>query len=92
MEAGVVNSDYTSEELLSLIESSSSGDEEVDDSDSEGDGDAAHGRVDNVTMRKKFPVFKPFSNLEHMRFEKNMLFVSPKQFKDAITEYAVNGG
>ena len=92
MGAGVVNSDYTSEELLSLTESSSSGDEGVDDSDSEGDGDAAHGHVDNVTRRKKFPVFKPVFNLEHMRFEKNMLFVSPKQFKDAITEYAVNGG
>ena len=93
MGAGVVNSDYTSEELLSLTESSSSGDEGVDDSDSEGDGDAAHGHVDNVTRRKKkFPVFKPVSNPEHMRFEKNMLFVSPKQFKDAITKYAVNGG
>ena len=93
MGLGVMNSDYTSEELLSLIESSSNGDEGVDDSDSEGDGDAAHGHVDNVTRRKKkFPVFKPVSNPEHMRFEKNMLFVSPKQFKDAITKYAVNGG
>ena len=92
MGAGVVNSDYTNEELLSLTESSSSGDEGVNDSDSEGDGDATHGHVDNVTRRKKFPVFKSVSNLEHMRFEKNMLFISPKQFKDAITEYAVNGG
>ena len=92
MGASVVNSDYTSEELLSLTESSSSGDEEVDDSDSEGDGDAAHGHVDNVTRRKKFLVFKLVSNLEHMRFEKNMLFISPKQFKDAITKYVVNGG
>ena len=72
-----MNSDYTSEELLSLTESSSSGDEGVDDSDSEGDGDAGHGHVDNVTRRKKFPVFKPISNPEHMWFEKNMLFVSP---------------
>ena len=48
--------------------------------------------MDNVTRRKKFPVFKPVSNPEHMRFEKNMLFVSPQQFKDAITEYAVKGG
>ena len=45
MGAGVVNSDYTSEELLSLTKSSPSGDEGVDDSDSEGDGDAAHGHV-----------------------------------------------
>nr|POE64556.1 hypothetical protein CFP56_18841 [Quercus suber] len=69
--AGVVNSDYTNEELLSLTESSSSGDEGVDDSDSDGDGDAAHGHVDNVTRRKKFPVFKPISNPEHMRTYKN---------------------
>ena len=88
MGAGVVNSDYTNEELLSLIKSSSSGDERVDDSDS----DAAHGHVDNVIRRKKFPVLKPVSNPKHMRFEKNMLFISPKQFKDAITEYAMNGG
>ncbi|KAL0011314.1 hypothetical protein SO802_006422 [Lithocarpus litseifolius] len=94
MRAGVVNLDYTSEELLSLTKSSSSGDEGVDDSDGEGDGDgdAVHGHVDDITRRKKFPVFKPISNPEHIRFEKNMLFISPKQFKDAITEYAVNGG
>ena len=78
MGASVVNSDYTSEELLSLIESSSSGDKGVDDSDTEGDGDAAHGHVDNVTRRKKFPVFKPVSNPEHMRFDKTVLFISPK--------------
>ena len=41
--------------------------------------------------RKKFPVFKPVSNLEHLVFEKNMLFSSAKQFKDAITEYAMKG-
>ena len=94
MGVGVMNSYYASEELLSLTESSSSGDEGVDDSDSdsEGDGDAAHGHVDNVIRRKKFPVLKLIYNPEHMRFEKNMLFISPKQFKDAITEYAVNGG
>ena len=92
MGVGVVNSDYTNEELLSLTESSISGDEGVDDNDSEGDGDAAHGHVDNVTRRKKFLVFKLVSNPKHMRFEKNMLFVSPKQFKDAITKYVVNGG
>ena len=48
--------------------------------------------MDNVTRRKKFPVFKPVSNPEHLRFEKDMLFISLKQFKDAITEYAVCGG
>ena len=78
MGAGVMNSDYISEELLSLTESSSSGDEGDDDSDSKGDGNAAHGHMDNVTRRKKFPVFKPVSNPEHMRFDKTVLFISPK--------------
>ena len=66
----------------------------VDDSGSEGHGEGDHGQVDNVTRRKKFPVFKPASNPEHLRFEKDMLFISPKQFKDVIIEYAdvVEGG
>ena len=36
-------------------------------------------------------MFRPVSNLEHLVFEKDMLFISLKQFKEAITEYAVNG-
>ena len=64
----------------------------VDDSGSECHGESDHGQVDNVTRRKKVPVFKPVSNPEHLRFENDMLFISPKQFKDAITEYAVCGG
>ena len=46
----------------------------------------------NVTKRKKFPVFRLVSNPEHLVFEKNMLFTSPKQLKATITEYVVNGG
>lgn len=37
-------------------------------------------------------MFRPRSNAEHIRFENYMLFNSPKQFKDAITEYAMHGG
>ena len=84
MGVGVMNLDYTSEETLSLAESSNDGG--VDDSGSECHCEGDHGQVDNVTMRNKFPVFKPVSNPKHLRFEKDMLFISPKQFKDAITE------
>ena len=63
----------------------------VDDSGSEGRGEGDHGQVDNVTIRNKFPMFKPVSNPKHLRFEKDTFFISPKQFKDAITEYAVCG-
>ena len=59
MGVGVMNSDYTSEELLGPIESSNDGG--VDDSGSECHGEGDHGQVDNVTRRKKFPVFKPVS-------------------------------
>ena len=40
---------------------------------------------------KKFPVFKPVAKAEHISFEKDMLFTTPKQFKEAITEYTVHG-
>ena len=41
---------------------------------------------------KKFPVFKPVTKAEHISFEKDMLFTTPKKFKEAITEYVVLGG
>ena len=41
---------------------------------------------------KKIPVFKPMAKVEHISFEKDMLFTTPKQFKKTITEYAVHGG
>ena len=59
MGVGVMNLDYTSEELLSLTQSLDDGG--VDDSGSEDHGEGDHGQVDNVTRRKKFPVFKPVS-------------------------------
>ena len=34
----------------------------------------------------------PVAKAEHLRFEKDMLFISAKKFKDAITDYAVHGG
>ena len=36
-------------------------------------------------------MFKPVVKAEHIRFEKDMLFTTSKQFKEAITDYAVHG-
>ena len=41
---------------------------------------------------RKFPMFKPVDKAEHIYFEKDMLFTTPKQFKEAITDYTVSGG
>ena len=80
MSTGVMNSDYSSEELLSLTKSSSDSDDEGDnDNDSEGDGDDTtdHGHVDNATKKNRFLVFRLVSDPEHIRFKKNM-FISTK--------------
>ena len=61
----------------------------MDDSD---DDHLAIDEVDNSVKRRKFPMFKLVDKAEHIRFKKDMLFTSPRQFKDAITDYAVNGG
>ena len=37
-------------------------------------------------------MFKPVAKAWHISFEKDMLFTTPKQFKEAIAEYAVHGG
>nr|POE58545.1 hypothetical protein CFP56_59061 [Quercus suber] len=89
MGGGVMNSDYDSEELLSLDESSSSSEHcEVSSSD----GETPTAEVDNSIRRSRYPIFRPVAKAENLRFEKDMLFLSPKQFKDAITDYAVHGG
>lgn len=90
----VMNSDYTTKELLSLSESSSDGEVQGDgDNDSESDAIVNETVVNNVKRRRKtFPVFRPVSNLEDLVFEKHMLFTSVKQFKEAIIEYVVKGG
>jgi len=82
--------------VLSLTESSFN-------SEVQGDGDGDNGSKGGATInervvnnvrrrRKKFSMFRPVSNTEHLVFEKDMLFTSAKQFKDAITEYVVKGG
>ena len=74
--------------MLSLDESSSSN-EHGDDSS---DDDIPIIEVDNSIRRSKYPIFRPVAKVEHLRFKKDMLFISPKQFKDAITNYAIHSG
>ncbi|KAL0014667.1 hypothetical protein SO802_001736 [Lithocarpus litseifolius] len=95
MGAGLMNSDYESEELHSLVESSSDDELGYDSDDkSEGDNSTHVGdeREQKEEQERKFPVFKPVAKAEHIYFEKDMMFTTPKQFKEAITDYAVHGG
>nr|POF10002.1 hypothetical protein CFP56_39950 [Quercus suber] len=88
MDGGLMNSDYESEELLSLDESSSSN----EDGDDSSHDDIQEEDVDNSIRRSKYPIFRPIAKAEHLKFKKDMLFISTKQFKDAITDYAIDGG
>ena len=90
---GVMNSNYTTKELLSLSESSFDGGFQGDGIyDSESDATINETVMDNVRRRRKtFPVFRPVSNPNDLVFEKHRLFTSAKQFMEAITEYAVKG-
>ena len=84
----MVNFNYESEELLSLDESSSSSEHcEVSS-----DGETPTAEVDNSIRRSRYPIFRPVAKAENLRFEKDTLFLSPKKFKDAMTDYAVHGG
>ncbi|KAK9983687.1 hypothetical protein SO802_033212 [Lithocarpus litseifolius] len=86
MGGGVMNSDYESEELLSLDESSSSSEHcEVSS-----DGETPTAEVDNFVRRSRYPIFRPVAKAKNLRFVKDMLFLSPKQFKDAMSDYAVH--
>ena len=88
MGSGVINSVYENEELLSLDESPS----DSDHGDALSDNDNLTAEVDNSIRRSRFTIFKPVAKVEHIRFKKDMLFISPKQLKEAIIDYAVHGG
>ena len=88
MGVSVINSDYESEELLGLDESPS----DSAHGDALSDDDNPTAEVDNSIRRSRFSIFKPVAKAEHIRFEKDILFISPKQFKEAIIDYAVHGG
>ena len=95
MGAGVMDFDYKSEELHSLMESSSDDELGYDSDDKSKDDNRTHVRDEREPKEeqvRKFPVFKPVAKAEHVYFEKDMLFTTPKQFKAAITDYAVHGG
>ena len=95
MGAGVMNFNYESEELHSLMESSSNDEFGYDSDDDAEDDRSTHvgnGKGQKNEEVKKFPMLKPVAKTEHISFEKDMLFTTPKQFKEAITAYAVHGG
>jgi len=90
-----MNSDYESEELHSLVKSSSNDEIRYDSNDNYNGDKSTHvgsGRGQKNEKMRDFPVFKPVAKAGHLSFEKNMLFTTPKQFKEVITEYAVHGG
>ena len=95
MGAGIMNSDYEGEELHSVVESSSDDEYGYDSDDKSEDDNQTHvgdEREQKKEQVRKFPMFKPVDKAEHIYFEKDMLFTTPKQFKEAITDYAVSGG
>ncbi|XP_050277691.1 uncharacterized protein LOC126719148 [Quercus robur] len=90
-----MNSDYESEELHSLVESSSDDELGYDSDDKSEDDNKTHVGDEKEQKKeqvRKFPMFKPVAKAEHIYFEKDMLFTTPKQFKEAITNYTVSGG
>ena len=81
MGANVMNSDYKSEELYSLVESLFDDDLRYDCDDKFEDDNRTHvgdEREQKEKQVRKFPVFKPVANVEHIYFEKDMLFTTPK--------------
>ena len=74
MGGGVMNSDYESEKLHILDESSSSSEHcEVSS-----DGETPTVEVDNSIRRSRYPIFRLVAKAKNLRFEKDMLFLSPK--------------
>ena len=95
MGASVINSDYKSGELHSLVESSSDDELGYHSDDKSEDNNRTHvgdEREQKKEQVRKFPMFKPMPKDKHIYFEKDMLFTTPKQFKEAIIDYAVHGG
>ena len=91
MDAGIINFDYESEELHSLEESSS--DDDIGDDIDDSFKDELKTLVGKgMGQKRTFLVFKLVAKAEHIRFEKDMLFITSKQFKEAIIDYVVHGG
>ena len=95
MGASVMNSYYKSDELHSLVESSSDDELGYDSADIfENDKSTRGGNGKEWKNKevKKFHVFKLVAKTTHISFEKDMLFTTPKQFNKVITKYAIHGG
>ena len=106
MGIGVLHSDYESEDLHSvevgLNESEYESDDnnanfddnnaKIDDNADVDDSAGVDGRKPRVeSKRPTFPIFRPIARAKDIRFEIIMLFTSTTQFKEAMTEYAVEG-
>ena len=74
------------------LEESSSDDDIGDDNDDSFEDELKTLVGQGRGQKRTFLVFKPIAKAEHIRFEKDMLFTTPKQFKKAITDYVVHGG
>jgi hypothetical protein len=100
MGARVLSSDYESEDLhsdrqgLTEFESESDGNNaEVDANANVESSASVYGRRPRVESRRPtFPIFRSVACAKDIRFELEMIFTSTKQFKEAMTEYAVEGG
>jgi ribosomal protein L24E len=100
MGAGVLHSDYESEDLYSdgqgLTESESESDGNNAEVKANADVESSAGvygrRLRVESRRPTFPIFRPVARAKDIRFELGMLFTSTNQFKEAMTEYAVEGG
>ena len=77
MGAGVMNFDYESEELHSLVESSSDdelGYDSDDDAETPQSTHVGNGRRQKNEKVKKFLMFKPVAKAEHISFEKDVVY------------------
>uniref|UniRef100_A0A2N9H765 CCHC-type domain-containing protein n=1 Tax=Fagus sylvatica TaxID=28930 RepID=A0A2N9H765_FAGSY len=94
MGAGVLHSDYESEDLHSDGQGLTESESESDGNNAEVDANAdvessagVYGRRPRVESRRPtFPIFRPVARAKDIRFELGMLFTSTKQFKEAMTE------
>ena len=92
MGVGAMNSTYESKEFHSVDESSFDDEIGYNSDDNFEDDISTHGRGQKCEKMRNFPVFKPVAKARHLSFEKDMVFTTPKQFKEAITEYVAHGG
>jgi hypothetical protein len=93
MGAGVLHSDYESEDLHNDGQGLTESESKSDGSNAEVDANAdvetsagVYGRRPRVESRRPtFPIFRPVACAIDIRFEIGMLFTSTKQFKEAMT-------